>query len=161
MGYIQGPVYREIQKSSFKSCLLQDSFALTGRYIESNRTQQFHPLGEVILSWNIGFGLKRQFTCAIFREKILQLITAGIYGKWIQDEIKAEKLTVKIQPDPYNTVLTLKHLSIGFYIWLLMCLLSFLAFSGEILHYWFPKVMQMMLLEYVLGQFYKMRIGMH
>lgn len=38
---------------------------------------------------------------------------------------KTEKLDLKLKPEPYDTVLTLEHLSVGIYIWLLMLLETF------------------------------------
>lgn len=149
----------DLQNPSFKGCTIAESTILKE---SENESIEFHLLEKKIITFNWGIAFQRSsFLSPIFRTKIDQLVTAGLYDEWYRMISEKRKLFRKKQPKPYDTVLTLQHLSIGFYIWLLMCLLSTCAFLGELLTYWGPKVSRMLFFNYILSTFYKMQKSMH
>lgn len=159
---LESKLIKELQDPSFKGCLLDFLFNFE-LYEKMYSSLKFNLLQEEFDSRNFGICFRKQgFMSPIFRLKIEQLVTGGVFEKMESWKKHVHKITSKKPPpEPYNTVLTLKHLSIGFYIWLLMILLSILAFTGEMLKYWGPKVARMLFFEYILSKFYKMQRSMH
>lgn len=154
-------VFKDLHDPNFRGCIIDLSLNLNlAEKMQSSL--KFNRLLEII-SLNHAVCFERlSFMSPIFRLKIEQLVTGGIWEKMQSYYNHILKLSSKKpQPKPYDTVLTLKHLSIGFYIWLLMILISSLAFIGEILKYWVPKVARMLFFEYILSRFNKMQRSMN
>lgn len=158
-GGMQKKLYNDLQSPSFRGCTMEAYGTL--KKAESDSIS-FRFLQKPVITFNFGIGFKRySFLSPIFLKKIDQIVTGGLFDEWgrlfdYQKDLKRKKLA-----KPYDTVLTMQHLSIGFYIWLLMCLLSACAFVGEFLIYWAPKISRMWFFYYILSRFYKMQHSMH
>lgn len=147
-------MFRVLQNASFRGCFIAT--------IVKDELSEFHFLQKQVVTFNWAIGFDRNsFLSSIFRVKIEQLVTGGFYDEWLRLFNYKRDLRKKKEPKPYDTVLTLQHLSIGFYIWLLMCLLSTCAFLGEMLKYWGPKIAGMLFFHYILSRFYQMQKSMH
>lgn len=71
----------------------------------------------------------------IFNEKIQQLLAGGFISHWYQDMLDAKGITrnpEKIKPQ----VLTMEHVTIGFFVCLCPLILSVAVFFCEVLFFW-------------------------
>lgn len=159
---MQYKVFKNLQNSSFKGCAIDTEMTLNVMGAQHEQ-KKFHLLKKVVITFNFGIGFRRNsFISPIFRQKIMQLLTGGIWDKMMKlYKFSLKEPAKKTPPKPYDTVLTMKHLSVGFYIWLFACLLSTVAFVGEMVNFWLPKGLTMLYFKYVLGKFYKMQNSIH
>lgn len=150
---MQRGLFLGIQNSSFEGCILHDYFLLLMAKYQFNGTLQWNTLDENVLSYNYGLALQRfHFATPIFQDAIVQLIEGGFYDRWISHYLKDRFATWKPE-DAGPIVLTMNHLSIGFKLWLLMILLSSLAFVGELLYFHVPRYLKAIAVLYSIRAF--------
>lgn len=145
------PIMKEnLTESSFKgSVVVNYNFVMT-KTIELNGEYRWKFLDQKILSFCEGIAFDRQhYLFSSFNEKMKQLATGGFINHWLEKFTKHRYIVEKIPPDDL-IVLDVERLSIGFQIWLIMLGISTVAFIGEMVHYWGPKLYKMIIFYFIL-----------
>lgn len=92
---------------------------------------------------------KNHFLFKAFDRKLSQLVEAGLAKRFIdefENDYKMER-----EPDVEPEVLSFEHLSVGFQIWLLFLLVSFLCFCLELLRSFCLKKITSIAARYIVG----------
>lgn len=117
--------------SSFKGCILDENIASLVRRNDLKANITWDILPEQVISFHYAFAFfSHHFLFPIFNEKIEQLINGGFIDFWMKHLTKTRWILEKPDP-PEPVVLTMNHLEIGFQIWLICLLASFVIFLGE------------------------------
>jgi hypothetical protein len=97
---------------------------------EAGGTENFTILEEIVLSDHWGFRFEaNNFMYDAFNRKIDQLVESGLADLIIKN------VTVEwrdIEPDEKHVALTIDHLSVWFYLWLILLAIALLVFILEI-----------------------------
>lgn len=158
---MQTNLFKKVQNSSFKGCLLHENFRLLIANSISKGSFQWIKLKQTILSQNVGIILRRDhFASPIFSAKINQFIHGGFFNHWMAWWINPRYVLEK-PPNPEPVVLTMSHVEVGFVIWLLMIFLATAAFCVELVHYWSTRIWKTVLFYCLLQNFWRDLEGSH
>lgn len=122
---------------SFPGAVIHDEFALkTIDYASDNKTD-VKWIKKELITYNHAVSLHgRRFLRKTFKFKLQQLIEGGFFVKWLDLDILTHRSIAEKQIQSEKAVLSLKHLHVGFFMWMLMLLVSFLVFLLEHACYW-------------------------
>lgn len=145
---------------------LRRSFLITEKncivkIMEHDGKLRLKPMETKVLSAYVGLRFDRHsFLYWPFNEKMKQLQPSGIVQLYHLSDSKLKKhYAKKAGEDSEHVVLTMDHLSIGFLTWVLMLLISFIAFSIQFFYYWNPKVWKLIWLRCALKYYYSSKIN--
>lgn len=142
--------------SSFKGSAIANNIFVLMKAISYKGKYRWKELEHKVFSFYQGIAFPRHhYLFSTFNEKIQQLTTGGFINYWQEKWTKHRNVTEKI-PEPEPKVLDVERLSIGFQIWLIMLGISLIAFIGEIVHYWAPKLYHVVVFYCILNCFYKL-----
>lgn len=147
---------KDLHDPFFKGGVVIDNIFLLMKTIEYKGEYRYKYLDQTIFSYCDGMAFERHhYLYTSFDEKIQQLTTGGFIEHWIEKYTKHRNITEK-PPPPDLVVLNMDRLNIGFQIWIIMLGISFMAFIGELLHYWAPKLYYLWIFKYILRGFYEL-----
>lgn len=113
-----------------KTAVYVDSETLQFLVQSSNNSFNYTQLQErVSLSHKSFIFFKTDILYSAFNNKLIQLIESGISDRFVDEYSNHDHA----EPDSGEpVVLTMEHLGVGFLVWLLFCLLSFVCFLIEV-----------------------------
>lgn len=146
---------RNENNASFKGSFLIQNMILITRAIRENDTQRWRMLKQTLFSAYGGLKIhKHHQLFSSFNEKIIQLTSSGLFNYWLEKWTKHRKI-IEEPPPPPPVILSMDHLDVGFQIWALVLAMASLAFIGELLTFWSPKILQLLFFKYVLRRYFK------
>lgn len=151
----------DVTVEGFNGSILTENLRLTMLTIAHKGKYRWNKLDQKILSYFDCFQIRRNHHLFLgFNENIMHLISGGIIDKFIDGYNKHRYMTEKPAP-PDPVVLTLNHLGIGFQIWASMLTICFSVFVIELLHYWTPKIMQLMIFKQIIKSYFGIQRSVH
>jgi hypothetical protein len=97
---------------------------------ESKGTAKLAILEEIVLSDHWGFRFEvNSFMYEPFNRKIVQLVESGLADVFVKN---ATKIWRNVDADDKHVSLTLAHLSVWFYLWLILMVIALLVFVLEV-----------------------------
>lgn len=140
---------------SFKGSAMVNSIVFLMKTIEFRGKHHWKVLDQKVFSFCEGIPFARHhYLYSSFNEKIKQLTAGGFIDYWQAKWTKHRNVTEK-PPEPDPIILNLERLSIGFEIWLIMIGISTMAFLGEIVYFWVPKLYYALIFKQILKSFFK------
>jgi hypothetical protein len=96
-----------------------------------NGTAKFAILEEIVLKDHWGFRFEvNNFMYNAFNRKIGQLVESGLADVYVKNATKKLK---NVETQEEHVVLTMEHLSVFFYLWLILLAIGVIIFSLEVL----------------------------